>query len=73
MGTSGKIGPEEDHMKRTRFTEGQILTILNEAGARIPVDKFNWKYGFSKSSFHKWKAKYSGMYTSSLRRLKELE
>ncbi len=60
-------------MKRTRFTEGQIVTILKEAEAGIPVEELSRKYGFSQSAFYKWKAKYSGMDGSSLRRLKELE
>ncbi len=48
-------------MKRTRFTEGQIVTILKEADAGIPVEELSREYGFSKSTFYKWKAKYSGM------------
>ena len=60
-------------MKRTRYTEGQIVAILKEAEAGIPVEELSRKNGFSKSAFYKWKAKYGGMDTSSLRRLKELE
>jgi putative transposase len=71
--TSGKIELGEDHMKRTRFTEGQIVTILKEAEAGIGVQELSRKYGFSQSAYYKWKAKYSGMDASSLRRLKELE
>lgn len=61
METSGTIELGEDYMKRTRFTEGQIVTILKEADAGIPVEELSREYGFSKSTFYKWKAKYSGM------------
>ena len=60
-------------MKRTKFTEGQIVSILKEAEAGIAVAELSSKYGFSQSGFYKWKAKYRGMDTSSHRRLKELE
>jgi putative transposase len=71
--TSGKIEPGENHMKRTTFTETQIVTILKEAEAGISVEELSRKYGFSKSAFYKWKAKYSGIDVSALKRLKELE
>ena len=60
-------------MKKARFSETQIVNILKEAGAGIAVDELSRKHGFSKSTFYKWKAKYSGMDASALRRLKELE
>ena len=60
-------------MKRKRFTETQIVNILKEAEAGIGVEELSRKHGFSKSAFYKWKAKYSGMDASALKRLKELE
>ncbi len=73
METSGKIEPGENQMKRITFTETQIVTILKEAEAGISVEELSRKYGFSKSAFYKWKAKYSGIDVSALKRLKELE
>jgi putative transposase len=61
------------HMKGTRYTEQQIIKILKEAEAGIPVTDLIRQYGFSKSSFYKWKAKYGGMEASGVRRLKDLE
>jgi len=60
-------------MKRKRFSETQIVNILKEAEAGIPVEALSRKHGFSKSAFYKWKAKYSGMDASALKRLRELE
>jgi len=60
-------------MKRKRFTETQIVNILKEAEAGIVIEELSRKHGFSKSAFYKWKAKYSGMDASALKRLKELE
>ena len=60
-------------MKRTRFSETQIVNILKEAEAGIAVEALSRKHGFSKSAFYKWKAKYNGMDASALKRLKELE
>jgi putative transposase len=60
-------------MKQSRFSETQIVNILKEAEAGIPVEELSRKHGFSQSAFYKWKAKYSGMDASALKRLKELE
>ncbi len=60
-------------MKKKRFSEAQIVKVLKEAEAGVPVTDLCRQYGFSKSSFYQWKAKYGGMDISSLRRLKELE
>jgi putative transposase len=60
-------------MKQSKFSETQIVNILKEAEAGIPVAELSRKHGFSQSAFYKWKAKYSGMDTSALKRLKELE
>jgi putative transposase len=60
-------------MKKSRFTETQILKFLKEAEAGVPVADLCREYGFGKSTFYKWKAKYGGMDASVLRRMKELE
>jgi len=60
-------------MKQSKFSETQIVNILKEAEAGVALDELSRKHGFSKATFYKWKAKYSGMDASSLKRLKELE
>jgi putative transposase len=60
-------------MKQSRFSETQIVNILKEAESGISVEELSRKNGFSKSAFYKWKAKYSGMDISALKRLKVLE
>ena len=60
-------------MKRSRFTEEQIIGILREQEAGIPVADLCRKHGLSSPTFYKWKAKYGGMDVSEARRLKALE
>lgn len=60
-------------MKRSRFTEEQIIGILREHEAGIPVADLCRKHGLSSPTFYKWKAKYGGMDVSEARRLKALE
>ena len=60
-------------MKRARFTEEQIIGILREQEAGIPVADLCRKHGLSSPTFYKWKAKYGGLDVSEARRLKALE
>ncbi len=56
-----------------RMTESQIVAILKEAEAGMPVKDLCRKYGIGNSTFYKWREKYGGMEASDVRRLKELE
>ena len=60
-------------MKRSRFSEEQIVTILREQEAGAKTVEVCRKYGVSDATFYKWKAKYGGMEVSDARRLKVLE
>ena len=60
-------------MKRSRFTEEQIIGILREQEAGVPVADLCRKHGLSSPTFYKWKAKYGGLDVSEARRLKALE
>ena len=55
------------------MSEYQIVAILKEAEADIPVKELCRKYGMGNSTFYKWREKYSGMEISDIKRLKELE
>ena len=56
-----------------RMTESQIVAILKEAEAGMPVKDLCRKYGIGNSTFYKWREKDGGMEASDMRRLKELE
>jgi len=60
-------------MKKSRFTESQIVSILKQAEAGTPVADLCREYGMSSASFYQWRSKYGGMDASLMRRLKELE
>ena len=60
-------------MRRSRFSEEQIIGILREQEAGAATAEVCRKYGISSATFYKWKAKYGGLEVSDARRLKTLE
>jgi putative transposase len=60
-------------MKRSRFTEEQIIAIFREQEAGVTVAELCRKHGVSSPTFYKWKAKFGGLEVSEARRLKALE
>ena len=60
-------------MKKSNFSEAQIVAILKEGEAGIPVAQILRKHGISQGTYYSWKAKYGGTSVSELKRLKELE
>ncbi len=60
-------------MKGSRFSENQIISILNEAEAGMLVKDVCRKHGISDATYYKWKSKYGGMAASDLKRMKEME
>ena len=60
-------------MRKSQYTEEQIIGFLRQVEAGMPVKDLCRKHGFSDASFYKWRAKYGGMNVSEAKRLKELE
>jgi putative transposase len=60
-------------MKKSRYTDGQILAILKQAEAGTAVPELCREHGMSSAAFYKWRAKYGGMDASLMARMKELE
>lgn len=60
-------------MKRSRFSEEQIIAILKEQEAGVPTADVCRRHGISSATFYKWKAKFGGLEVSEAKRLRQLE
>jgi len=60
-------------MKKTRFTETKIVSILKKHEAGISTDELCREYGISRATFYNWKSKYGGLEIKEVKRLKDLE
>jgi putative transposase len=60
-------------MRKSKFSESQIVTILKEAESGVPVADLLRRHGVSKATFFKWRGKYAGATVNDVKRLRELE
>ena len=60
-------------MKRSRFSEEQIITILKQAEGGLPVAELLRQHGIAEGTFYRWRSKYGGLELSEAKRLKQLE
>jgi putative transposase len=60
-------------MKKTRFTEAQIISMLNELESGISVADLSRRHGVSDATIYSWRTKFGGMSESDLKRLRQLE
>jgi putative transposase len=60
-------------MKKSRYSDSQIISILKQAEAGTPVTELCREHGMSDATFYKWRAKFGGMDVSMMSRMKELE
>jgi putative transposase len=59
-------------MKKSRFTDSQIVAVLKEGDAGVPVAQLVRKHGISTTTYYTWRSKYAGVGVSDLKRMREL-
>jgi putative transposase len=64
---------EEDAMRKSKFSESQIVAILKEGESGLAVAELCRKHGISAATYYNWKSKYAGVSVNDLTRLRELE
>ena len=60
-------------MKKSKFSESQIVAVLKQGDAGVPIKDLCRQVGISSATYYQWKSKYGGMEASDLKRVKELE
>lgn len=60
-------------MKKSRYTQEQIISVLKQHQAGVPTAELCRKHGISEATFYNWRSRYGGMEVSDARRLKSLE
>ena len=60
-------------MRKSKYSESKIITILKEAEAGMTVAEISRKYGVSNGTFYNWKSKYAGMSGAEIKRMRQLE
>ena len=60
-------------MRKSKYSESRIITILKEAEAGMTVAEISRKYGVSNGTFYNWKSKYAGMSGTEIKRMRQLE
>ncbi len=60
-------------MKKSKFSDSQILSIIKQAENGMPIPELCRKHGISSATFYNWRSRYGGMDASLMKRLRELE
>lgn len=60
-------------MKKSKYSENQIIKILKEFESGLPAEELSRKYGMGNATLYNWRAKYGSLTESELRRLRQLE